>query len=500
MNCNELTVSLQRTKIVIRGYTEPPFTQGNPFNMLCVYDTKTTRYVKDKKFFIIDTNTGDITIPRTSDITKIVTKLHIQGYNTDNIVDEPNIDVIQYKPFSAPFDIQKGIVPLNVFQRNSILFLTMALKEKLHVRLLSLPVGKGKTYCALAAIAKYNRKTLIVVPNLVDQWVREICGKTTIDPEKIYTISESIDSVKRLLEYEGTPKYDIYVSTARTLINAKNLDMYIPLCKKLGIGLKIVDEFHIAPYTNAKLDMHCQISETIYLSATALRSSKSEDYVFQLAYKYLPSYGDEMLINYKKYLNCIYVFYDSDPQYYQIHMCTKFYGFDTKAFARHIFSSRCRPIILKIIRWALDLSLNYTQDSDKIVIILELKEHVAALKDVIEKWYPSYTVGDYTSNITKKDKHDMLNSRVILSTNRSFGTGSDLQGKLRVLINTITYESAVTANQLPGRLRDIDNRSVYYIDLVNKGFKRTYEHYNTRAKIINRYAKSISSRTYGVDI
>jgi hypothetical protein len=246
--------------------------------------------------------------------------------------------------------------------------------------------------------------------------------------------------------------------------------------------------------------MTCQISETIYLSATALRSNRNEDYVFQLAYKNLPSYGDEMLINYKKYLNCIYVFYDSNPEYYHVHACTKFYGFDTRAFANHIFAPERRSIIFKILQWALNLSLEHTQPTDKIVIILELTNHVAMLKKAIEAWYPSHTVGDYTSNVAKKDKHTMLNNRIIVSTNKSFGTGSDLQGKLRVLINTITYESAVTANQLPGRLRDIPHKSVYYIDLVDKGFKRTYEHYNTRSRIINRYARQITTRTYGIDI
>jgi hypothetical protein len=494
-----VTITLERTRLIVEGYDEPPDIQGHLYNLLCVYDSKIKSYVADKRFSYQGKEPGTYIFPRMTDIYKITSRLDQQGYRY-TIQTDSNREVVTPQPFTNSFTIKEGVTPKDRYQTTSIAFLTNPLENDLHMRLLSLPVGRGKTYCAIAALIALKVKTLIVVPNLVAQWFQEIYDKTTIQPDSIYTIKDNISTVTNLLEEPGVPPYDIYIATLRTLANACRYGLYEKLCNHIGVGLKIVDEFHIAPYTNSKLDIACQIAETIYLTATARRSNRSEDYIFQLAYKFLPQYGGEVQRHNERYLNCIYVFYDTNPQYYEIHQCTKFYGFDTKTFAKHIFLPKNRPIIEKIIRWAISTALKKLDLDEKIVIILECKVHVAFMQKLIKKWYPQLGVGDYSSNVKQKEKQDNLNNTIIISTNSSFGTGSDLKGKLRVLINTMTYESPVTANQLPGRLRNIPGKSVYYIDLVNKGYKRTYEHYAVRSKIINKYAKSVTTRTYGVDL
>jgi len=75
-----------------------------------------------------------------------------------------------------------------------------------------------------------------------------------------------------------------------------------------------------------------------------------------------------------------------------------------------------------------------------------------------------------------------LTSDIISSTPKSTGTGSDIPG-LRILIMTEPYSSAITANQISGRLREYSSSEyTFYIELVDRGFGRVYDMYKKRLK------------------
>ena len=365
-----------------------------------------------------------------------------------------------------------------------------------------MPTGDGKTFCALASMCAYGRKTLIVANQLSSQWVNEIFDKTTANYKRIYEIRDGVDSLEKLLKPKVHPEsYDIFVASLKTLINAVPSGAYLKFCQKFGIGYKIVDEIHLATYTNVYLDMMAPIQDTLYLSATPARSDPDEDRCFRKAFANLQQYGQEVKAFKARHLNTIYVFYDTNPKYYEIKECQNWYGFQPMKFAHHILSKpKNLKIIQDILHWAIDTTLPVIGEDEKIAIILELKEHISFLQKWLEKEFPDVKIGDYSSNVSKDIKQDMLRSKIILTTENSFGTGSDLKNTLRVLINTTTFNSKVTAEQLPGRLRNIPGRKVYFIDLVDKGFKRTYEHYLNRSKVINRYSLTVQKRVYGVDI
>lgn len=497
-----IKVILERNRIVVTGY--PPPSKGSSLNLpyvFCVFDAKIKRYIKDKRYSYYDEKTGDIIMPRTAALEKILQRIRSSGFMVEGVYDESNTNLIEYRDMSTEITMKPGINPRDEFQVNAVNFLTKPIGGNVHYRRLSLPTGDGKTFCALFAVARYGRKTLIVADSLVDQWAAEILDKLTISYKKIFEIKDSVDTVRYLLSKDVHPsKYDIYVASLRTLVNAHELGLYEPMCRKLGIGLKIIDEIHLSTYSQVWLDMQAAIQETIYLSATPARSSPNEDYVFKLVFKELPSYGEEVWEMKKKYLRVINIEYDSHPDYTTVAKCTTFYGFQTARFAEHIFSPKCRDIIFDILKYVIDLTIQYVAEDEKIVIIFERLVDVRMTNDVLKRLYPNIPVGDYTSNSKKEDKVDNLKNKIILSTDDSFGTGSDLKGKLRVLVNTTTYNSKVTAKQLPGRLRDIPGKAVYYIDLVNVGFKRTTEHFYNRSKIINQFASNVTKRVYGVDI
>lgn len=494
------SIHLERNRIVVKGYVTEKCPGWLP-NYLRVFDNKTKKYDKDKTYSYLLPN-GNIIFPRTTDIRQIVQKLHSQGYDIDGIVDESNNDIIEFRNFKNKIELKDNIKPKDQFQVEAVHFLTRGFQNNNHYRLLSLPTGGGKTFCALAAMCQYGRKTLIVANQLASQWVNEIFDKTTAHYTRIYEIKDGIDSLEKLLKPSTHPEsYDIFVASLKTLINSVESGMYLKFCEKFGIGLKIVDEIHLATYSNVYLDMVAPIQETLYLSATPARSNPAEDWCLKKAFANLNQYGKEVKAFKPKHLNTIYVFYDTHPKYYEIRECQNWYGFQTKKFANHILSKpQNLEIIQNILKWAIETTIPAIGEDEKIAIILELKQHIKMLQKWLTAEFPDLKVGDYSSNVEKEVKQQMLKSKIILTTENSFGTGADLKDTLRVLINTTSFNSKVTAEQLPGRLRNIPGRKVYYIDLVDKGFKRTYEHYLNRSKVINSYSLTVQKRTYGVDI
>ncbi len=489
-----IDIQLQRSRAVMHCSDPKYFNQNTIHNILTVYDFNTERYDMQKRYAYICPN-GDIHMPRCTNLDKVSRALTKTGDFIDRVTIDADTDVIPYRSFSQPIKLRESIKPKDEYQKEAVSFLCNPLPNNTHVRLLAMPTGWGKTFCALYAACMYNKKTLIIASSLTQQWIQETLDKTTCGYNKIFEIAGSIDTVKDLLSGKiHADKYDIYVATLRTLVNAYEQGLYVKLLQKLGIGLKIVDELHIATYSLNKLDLACNVMETIYLTATAHRSSPAENYVFELAYRALPSYGQDLLQFSQKYLNAIWVFYNSRPTHREVLRCITRYGFHTARYAEQIWSPVNYQNMIKIMKWAIDTTLSSIAPDEKIVIIVELLKHVSQLSISLQLMYPDIQIGDYTSNQSKQQKHDSLQKQIIVSTDESFGTGSDLHGKLRVLINTITYNSKVTATQLPGRLRRIPGKSVYYIDLVNLGFTRALAHYRTRRKVIDSFSKSVITR------
>lgn len=494
-----VTIILERNRIVIKGYTKPRCVGWLPF-VFTVFDPKNKRYIKDMTYSYQDKNTKDIIVPRTADIGKIISKIKSQGLWYNGIIDKSNENLIEYRPFSHKINLKDGNKPRDEFQEEAIKAMIAGAKNNMHYRLIDLPTGNGKTFCSLAAICIYNRKTLIVASTLVDQWVKEILNFLDIDYKKIYEIKDSINSIKDLLtNHYNYNSYDIYIASLRTLTNANAEGLYIPFLKKMGIGLKIIDEIHMQVYSNIYLDMQAPIQDTIYLSATPGRTNPNEDYILREVLKNISEYGSYVGNYIKKYLNCIYVFFDTQPTYEEEAKCQTFYGFQSDEYEKYIMSSKNYDIIFNILKWAIDTSLAVMDVDEKIVIIFNLIESADITEKILNKLYPNISIGNFTGS-NDKDKQDKLNARIIVSSDKSFGTGNDLKGKLRVLINVTSYSSHIRARQLPGRIRPIAGKSVYYIDLINDGFSGTRRHFQMRSKVINKFAASITNRFYGKDI
>ena len=87
---------------------------------------------------------------------------------------------------------------------------------------------------------------------------------------------------------------------------------------------------------------------------------------------------------------------------------------------------------------------------------------------------------------------------LIITTIQSGGVGLDLNN-LKAVICLVPYSSNITASQMIGRLRYIENEEVYYYDFVDTGFKSMNRQRNQRMQILRIKSKQINQKSISFD-
>jgi DNA excision repair protein ERCC-3 len=137
-----------------------------------------------------------------------------------------------------------------------------------------LPCGAGKTVVGMAAIARSQATTLILVTNTVSarQWRREILEKTSVAETDIG-------------EYSGERKEirPITIATYQVLISrSKGEYRHLDLFDAQDWGLIIYDEVHLLPAPVFRATADIQSRRRLGLTATLLREDGRERDVFSL--------------------------------------------------------------------------------------------------------------------------------------------------------------------------------------------------------------------------
>ncbi|MFO7631506.1 MAG: DEAD/DEAH box helicase [Caldilinea sp.] len=148
-----------------------------------------------------------------------------------------------------------------------------------------LPCGAGKTMVGMAAMAMDASSTLILTPNSisVEQWIKELLDKTTLEPEQIG-------------EYTGQRKEirPVTVATYQTITyrrRSKDRNAngglrsdypHFDLFDSRNWGLIIYDEVHLLPAPVFSITAELQARRRLGLTATLVREDGRESEVFSL--------------------------------------------------------------------------------------------------------------------------------------------------------------------------------------------------------------------------
>lgn len=391
--------------------------------------------------------------------------------------------------------IEKAIInlttkPRDEVQKNAIAFITGKKDYKnlsSYSRLmLELDTGVGKTYCVIAAISLLKIKAAIILnrQGLIDQWMEKLQEFTTLNKHEIVVINGKA-KVEKLLKGEYS-KAKVFLISHKTInVYASNNGWYAvgELFKKMKIGLKVFDEAHLEIQNIIYIDLFTNTSKTVYLTATAKRSSYNENKMFKNIYGPVPVLTQKRTKK-EAYVNSLILMYDSKPTYGMQGMVKTKYGLDGNKYSDYLVFGNGREKFFK----ALSLILNtFKKKEGKIAFLLKRKNAIVEVSKWIKENYPEFKkdVGLYYSDITdKEEKEKQLTKRIILTTYKSFGTGMDISD-LHYLVMAEAYSSKVILEQTIGRLRNIGG-DLCYFELVDVGFDARFSQFQSiRKKLLS---------------
>ena len=374
----------------------------------------------------------------------------------------------------------------NTLQNEATRFLEKTGNQKF----LSLETGGGKTYCAIYHIFKSKKlpMTFVDQDSIANQWKDRIIYFTTIKEEEIYFISgqKSIDKLLNMKDKE-LKSYKWFIAIHRTLSNYldnNGIEKLNELFKKLKIGSRLYDEAHVEYKNIFNMDMSYNC-ESVYITATPSRSNPSENKVYQNMFsdKSIPRFIGRG----ENYQNVIIYKYNTHPEVYEEASMVSNYGFNVVKWNDYIMQDK-----IEIFTEALEKIFKniYKTNKHKTCVLVKSIDMCNYLYDDFIEFFTekNITVGKFHSKI--KNAKDELVKDVIFTTEKSFGKAIDIPG-LSVCINTVPCSSETVVTQIMGRLREIPDKEVFFIDMYDEGFSAQCRQASKRIRLYKNKAKKI---------
>lgn len=388
--------------------------------------------------------------------------------------------------------------PLDDMQRKVISYLagkgSFEYTYKKSQLMVDLMTGKGKTYCTLAAISLHKSRSAIFChdEDKIKEWKDDILEHTYVEESDIYIIQGKKSILKMLKPGFKLPK--IYLISHRTLSTYSKTDaeLLTELFVKMRIGIKVFDEAHKEFYSMIKIDLFTNTKRTFYLTASPDRSDHLESAVYKLYFKNVIFYGNADLITSDDiYAIGVFINMDTKPSIVDITNCQTKQGFSAPTYSKQIFSGKPRDTIINTLKKAFEIAESNVDP--RIAIYITSIDAIDTMKLwLIEDFgIDESDIGRYHSKVPKAEKERAKNEcKYILTTISSLGTGKNIPG-LTTIIDTEAFSSNNTARQLPGRLRNIKGKKLYYIKLVNTGYRKFMNQVKSVKPVFKKVLKTI---------
>lgn len=371
------------------------------------------------------------------------------------------------------------------------------------MRALPLIPGFGKTVLSLFTAATLQRPFIIIVEGLIEQWYNVILNGNMkqppvfdIEPEDVYLIQGQNSLVDLCENTQYNPKIIVAsLATIRNYVHASNfpyseLPTFDTLMKRIGIGTKIIDEAHRAFSTIVDIDLHSNIANNIYLSATLTRSDRQSKRIFMRVFPDLIRYKPPKSPPYK----IVYYLPYTLGHMKERKIVSKRYGYNHNKYENFILSIiEYKLEFLKFINNCFaSYYLKIKDNDEKCMIMASSRNMCDVLLHYFKSNYPELKVNSYYGN----DNDDNLkNADVIISSVKKGSTGVDVK-KLRTFINTVSIGSEIQPIQIIGRLRKLENNKMpIYVAMYNKNIDAHIRHYKFCKEIYRRDAKEFYDLT-----
>ena len=465
-------IIVYRTHIEIQDYNLGDCPQIE--KTFSIYDM--TYHKRFPKARIYDEKRKVLMLPRGIDI----------GYMERIFCSEPVVDT-SMDPAGDIGEVKLKYIPRDEIQQEAIKFMINVGKyyhyDTATMKSVNLNTGKGKTYCSVATAAYLGLRSIVITDNIewLNQWKGFFCEYTDIQPEEVYLISGAPSLVK--LYKRDISKYKVLLATHSTLKSIgdkQGWDKISEFFKYAQIGIKFFDEAHLNFDNMFQIDCYTNTFITYYITATPGRSDQSENNIFKLYFKNVPSISlfDQENDPHTKYAA---IRFSSNPTPVEASKCKNNYGLNRIAYTDYLVRNNNFHQLLYILT---NMAL---KKPGKHLWYIGTNEAILYIKNWLYDNFPELInqVGIYTSIIPTEKKQRELEKKIILSTTKSAGAAMDIKGLVETVNLAEPFKSRVLAQQTFGRTRD---RDTLYKDIVDNGFYYTKRFYEFKKPVFSKYA------------
>lgn len=368
-------------------------------------------------------------------------------------------------------------------------------------RPVALQAGQGKTVTAMAAVTTIGRRMLVNMASNLDQWVEAVTEWTDIKPDEIYII-KGIATFRKIIEDVDEINPKIIVASTKTLtsfmdfcnkhgsmLEHNGFPKFDNLLHHLGIGIRVIDEYHWNIESNVTLDLRWACAVTIPMTATFLNSDPQTLKILNAHYPPKSRFGYG---KYKKYVDIRAIRFSLGERVKR-HRFMGAKGYSHASLEDYIIKKKLHQYTHMAIIPCIDkLFLSRRKPIHKMLILCSTTELVDKLKLEIDRHYTSIgkplSVGVIYAGVDVeqvKEENDIL-----IGTLKKAGTGFDVKNLL-VCLNTTCVKSPTENEQNLGRLRELLGQSIVpiYAWLVWDDVSTQCDYFLSRVKQLQPLAK-----------
>ena len=345
-------------------------------------------------------------------------------------------------------------------------------------------------------IEQLGAPALIIVKDkeLKKQWTEGLFKSTNIKYDDICDITGSSSIVALECLHKPHPVYICTHAAMRNIIKDIGFKNLNRLLMKMGVGVKVVDEFDLEFRSTMEIDMNTAIKHNIYLTATPFKSSKNDNLVFQRVFGSVPRSGKEYFKDEVPNRDCEWVAYKSKPGPKERYLCFNFRGdFSPFNYNQYLFNKKVEHIPKLLSRHIRDFLENYDKE-DKCIIFAEKIETCTTMLNILHSKFniPMKDIGIINSGVTDKAvREEMFSRKFIISTVKSVGRGLDIPN-LVYLINFETYASMSLLIQQVGRVGRVGGKKGKFINFVDASFNHILQYNRGKLKELDNLFDKIN--------
>lgn len=351
------------------------------------------------------------------------------------------------------------------------------------MQIIDMDTGDGKTYAAVATTVQTKGKSVIFLPisKLYPQWIKAFEDFSSIKSSDIITI-KGRDKMEKLVAGEYNDK-KVYLISPDTFINFIKLEgdiAGINALQQTNARNLFIDEAHKELDAVMKILALSNFKMTYLLTSSFGRANKFENRIYKKCFRFVPKTGKRLKHQVEKHIKILTFFYkyQLNPVEHKSAWRPRI-GLNGKSYESVLFKGDGKKHLIPIFHNAFNYCNERREEGGKFLILSSTINGAENFKKVLNYIAPNLTVGVYHSKVSKKEKETCFDNDVIVSTVDSLSTGADISG-LQFCINIATYSNAIWADQMAGRLRRNGYTNLIYIELVNRGYKQTYNQYQAR--------------------